>query len=151
MPNSHDQDQRGELKSSEDRVGLLRREPRDWRVRVMAQWVEQESGALGLTLTHCAKRLRCSAHYLGRLFELHTGVPFRAYMRAVRMQSAARSMADPAKTLHEIAASLGYADACNFTRDFRAEFGETPRAYRQKLLAGIGQLNSSNIDNLNPF
>jgi len=43
MPNSHNQDQRGEMKSSEDPAGLLRREPWDWRVRLMAEWVEQES------------------------------------------------------------------------------------------------------------
>jgi AraC-like DNA-binding protein len=40
---------------------------------------------------------------------------------------------DPARSIDEIAARLGYSDAANFTRAFRRWTGMTPRAFRRSI------------------
>ena len=51
-------------------------------------------------------------------------------MQRRRLQEVAgRLAADPALSLAEVAADLGYADQAHLTRDFRAVTGVTPARY----------------------
>jgi len=70
---------------------------------------------------------------LNELFRRLTGDAFRAYLRGRRLQRAAYLMrSTPLKLVH-IAAQCGFADQAHFTRTFRLQFGQSPRAWRVSL------------------
>jgi AraC-like DNA-binding protein len=61
------------------------------------------------------------------------------YLRKLRLRIASRTLMDTNQALSEIAQQCGFADQSHFTREFRRQFGRTPREYREhyKTTAGI--------------
>lgn len=108
----------------------------DWRICQLQQWVNEHGGNVHLTLEAAAERLRTSVRHLGRLFRYQTGMPFRDYMLAVRMRKAAALVREPL-AIADISEQLGYSEAANFSRDFKAFFGQSPRSYRLTALTLI--------------
>jgi AraC-like DNA-binding protein len=62
------------------------------------------------------------------------GTSFRRILDRIHFEAAEERLREPALSLAEIAAELGYADQANFTRAFRRWTGETPAAYRRRRL-----------------
>ena len=85
-----------------------------------------------LTADVLAKECALSPDYLSVLFKKHVGVPLSAYIRRQRLV-AARDLLLTGKSLSEIAYDLGFCSESYFIRCFRAEFGETPRLFRERL------------------
>ncbi|XKH57611.1 helix-turn-helix transcriptional regulator [Citricoccus nitrophenolicus] len=78
-----------------------------------------------------AERLGVSVRGVQRLARSHVGVTPLAIIRRYRLQEAAvRLREEPAITIADIAAELGYADHAHLSRDFRTVLGLTPRTYR---------------------
>lgn len=86
--------------------------PRDWTVAEMA-------AVLGV-----------SDGQLRRLVADGVHATPRHLLCNVRLQAAARLLADPGMRIKEIRALVGLADASHFCRDFRDRFGMTPSEYR---------------------
>jgi AraC-like DNA-binding protein len=63
-----------------------------------------------------------------RLAEL--GLSYSSLVNTTRMRLATRWLVTTAKPIKEIAVALGYGDASNFTRAFRAQTGISPKEYR---------------------
>jgi AraC-like DNA-binding protein len=83
-----------------------------------------------LTLRNLAREAGLSPYHFLRTFERLTGVTPHQYVLRTRLREAAlRLMAGPAKVL-DIALDCGFGDVSNFNHAFRAEFGVSPRAYR---------------------
>lgn len=83
-----------------------------------------------LTLAELARQARLSPYHFLRVFERLTGLtPHQYILRARLREAAARITAEPAKVL-DVALDCGFGDVSNFNRSFRAEFGESPRAFR---------------------
>lgn len=81
-------------------------------------------------LSSLAQIARLSPYHFLRTFEAITGTTPHQYLLRVRLRRAAcRLRAERTKIL-EIALECGFNDVANFNRNFRAEFGVTPRAYR---------------------
>lgn len=59
------------------------------------------------------------------------GEPYRALARRVRHEHAIELLTSTTMTMAEIAQTLGYSDAANFTRAFKAIAGINPGEYRQ--------------------
>lgn len=77
---------------------------------------------------------------LGRLFKQHTGLTPFAYYQRRRLQVACGLLLARNTGISEIAASLGFADASHFGREFRRQYGQTPRQFRLQFLAsGAGK------------
>lgn len=53
----------------------------------------------------------------------------------IRLDAASAMLADPGKTITEIAAACGYQDHSAFSRVFKATVGVTPSEYRLVLLS----------------
>jgi AraC-like DNA-binding protein len=53
------------------------------------------------------------------------------YLRKLRLRMASRALAYTSQALAELAVSCGFADQSHFTREFRRQFGRTPRDYRE--------------------
>ena len=53
------------------------------------------------------------------------------YLRKLRLRVASRALIYTAASLSELALDCGFADQSHFTREFRRQFGRTPRDYRE--------------------
>lgn len=77
-----------------------------------------------------AAKFPVGADRLGRVFKRHTGLtPFQYYQRR-RLQLARRALLNPARSITEVAHTLGFSDSSHFGREFRREFSQTPHAFR---------------------
>ncbi|MFC3382056.1 AraC family transcriptional regulator [Couchioplanes azureus] len=87
------------------------------------------------TVEDAAARLSVSVRTLQRLAARYVGLPPLAMIRRRRLQeAAARLRADPAVTLAEVAADLGYSDHAHLANEFRAVLGLTLSRYRREVL-----------------
>lgn len=102
------------------------------------------SGAVAAALTHIqehlsedlsredvARKAGVSPGHLSQLLKERTGRSFVEWLREARIREACRLLADPDKTLAEIAADCGFCDQSYFTHVFRRIRGTTPRQYRR--------------------
>ncbi len=105
-------------------------EPADWRVDQMLKFGAEQRGSVRLTLKELATRVHAAEHHLGRLFRKHTGIPYRSYLRAVRICTAVEFLRNPVSHIGEVAAALGYGDSSNFVREFHRVLGVTPGELR---------------------
>ena len=69
-------------------------------------------------------------HFL-RLFARVLGVTPHQYLVRCRLRHAARLLADPARSITDVAFDVGFADLSNFVRTFRRAAGVSPRAFRR--------------------
>ncbi len=77
-----------------------------------------------------------SVRYLHDLFR-DEGQPLGQWIRALRLEAARAALADPAcrETIATVAYRSGFADHSQFSRAFRAAYGSSPRAYRDRISA----------------
>jgi AraC-like DNA-binding protein len=71
---------------------------------------------------------------LRRAFEAQAGMPWRQYVLQARLLRAMALLSEPGPTVLAIAAEAGFASLSGFTRAFRRLTGETPMAYRQRVM-----------------
>lgn len=86
------------------------------------------------SLVEAANLVFLTPPYLSTLFSRETGMTFSSYLQKIRMEKACQLLSDPSIHQYEIAARIGYDNPKNFTRAFKAYFGETPQEYRKKHL-----------------
>lgn len=89
-----------------------------------------------LSLERIAEAEGMSPFYLSRLFKEETGVNYIDFLTACRMEKARALMADPAKSLKQIAFEVGYHDPNYFSRVFKKVTGHSPRDYRRRRVGG---------------
>ena len=86
-----------------------------------------------------AKAHRVSVRHLHRLFRA-TGASLGDWVRQSRLAHCAADLRDGARqgeSLTEIAFRWGFSDSAHFSRTFRAQYGQSPRAYRaDRLMLG---------------
>ena len=68
--------------------------------------------------------------YLSRIFKEVTDVNLSAYIADVRMQKAAKLLAETDLKVHEVMDKLGYRKRQHFTKLFKEKYGMTPKEYR---------------------
>jgi len=81
-------------------------------------------------LEKIASELNMSADYLGKFFKKYNEVSFSDYLMQVRMQKASEFLKDVRYKIYEVSGLVGYSNQFNFTRAFKAWFGQTPQEYR---------------------
>lgn len=81
------------------------------------------------------RQLARLAHMSVRAFERKFLASFhltpQRYLRKLRLSMASRALVSTGATLAEIASGCGFSDQSHFTREFRRQFGRTPREYRE--------------------
>ncbi len=83
-----------------------------------------------IRLGDLAQRVGLSESRLAHLFSAEVGLPFRAYVRWLRMQHAMRLFA-AGRTLTEAAHGAGFADSAHLNRVCHSMFGAAPTQYGQ--------------------
>jgi two-component system response regulator YesN len=69
--------------------------------------------------------------YFSALFKKETGMNFIDYLIDVRIREAKRLLADPRKTIADVAQDVGYSDVKHFSRVFTRSTGIQPSKYRK--------------------
>lgn len=102
----------------------------------ICQAIETLLGDGDLTLQQIADQQHVSARYVQKLFQ-QAGLSFSTYLRQRRLDHCRADLSSPAHkalSISEICFRWGFNDAAHFSRSFRADYGLTPRAYRQQRL-----------------
>ena len=86
-----------------------------------------------LTMEDLAKRVRLSARTIDRHLKKEN-LRFRDLSNEVRLERACEMLASPLTTVGQVALSLGFSDAANFSRAFRRVMRMSPGAYQQRLI-----------------
>jgi AraC-like DNA-binding protein len=82
------------------------------------------------TVEQLAVTARLSRAAFARRFTALIGEPPLTYLTRWRMATAARMLRETDKTLHQLAAAIGYGSAFAFAKAFRREYASTPGDYR---------------------
>ena len=82
-------------------------------------------------LSRLAREARLSPYHFLRTFQSVTGVTPHQYLLRLRLQRAAITLRTEPTKVVDIALESGFGDVSNFNRNFRAEFGVSPRAWRR--------------------
>jgi transcriptional regulator GlxA family with amidase domain len=62
------------------------------------------------------------------------GLTVRGFLNRVRVSRATEFLLDPARSIADVALQVGFKDDRHFRRVFQKLTGETPSAYRRKML-----------------
>lgn len=65
-------------------------------------------------------------------FKIHLGRTMAEELRRLRLEEAARRIAETGDKLADIATACGFTDGAHLTHAFRAGYGETPESYRKR-------------------
>jgi transcriptional regulator GlxA family with amidase domain len=91
----------------------------------------QQTMEAPLTVPRLAERLEVSRRRLERHFLAALGIPPQEASRRVRLAQVRHLLRRSDRTLTQIAAETGFADASHLIRAFRSETGQTPDAWRR--------------------
>jgi AraC-like DNA-binding protein len=84
-----------------------------------------------ITNGHLASVSNMSVRAFERQFRAMFHLTPQRFLRKLRLRIASRALMDTEETLSEIALKCGFADQSHFSREFRRQFGRTPREYRE--------------------
>jgi len=126
-----------------------------WRVivepavnRVLVE-LEELYSKPGLTLRILGRRCGVSPARLGTLFAEAVGCSFRKYLRCLRVRKALGLLAEPGKSVSEVAYDVGYRSLSGFDHDFKAILHIVPSVFRVTAQGGLSESSRKrNSDNL---
>lgn len=98
-------------------------------VSIVTTYVLQHLGD-NPNLENMARHVGLSPDHLGKVFKVITGRNFSDFLMTERMQKAAAYLSESNLKTYEVGAMVGYYNAKNFTRAFKAYHGVSPREYR---------------------
>ncbi|MBB5133341.1 AraC family L-rhamnose operon transcriptional activator RhaR [Thermocatellispora tengchongensis] len=84
------------------------------------------------TLAELAAELHLTRGHLVRRFKAATGLPPMAYLSRFRVELAAALLRHTDQSITQIGEAVGWADANNFARRFKAHYGLTASTYRAR-------------------
>jgi AraC-like DNA-binding protein len=95
-------------------------------MRIVEQNLQHE-----LTIGELAEAVNLSAGRLAHLFTSQIGTSPQRYLNTKRMEQARLLLGNGVLSIKEIAAEVGIPNSSRFCRSFKAQYGITPKAYRQ--------------------
>jgi len=87
-----------------------------------------------LTLRHLSDHTGVTPAYLSQTFNTHLGCSFFDYVNRWRIEDACHQLADPARSIVKISEDVGFRSRSTFNAAFKKAIGQTPTAYRQRML-----------------
>ncbi|MCB1231954.1 MAG: helix-turn-helix transcriptional regulator [Verrucomicrobiae bacterium] len=99
------------------------------RIEMAKAWLEAHFDE-PLSLAALAEHVGCSTHYLSRTFSDATGKTISQYLRALRIEKAARLISSGRFNVSEAALEVGYQSLSHFSKAFLKEKGCLPSRYQ---------------------
>jgi transcriptional regulator GlxA family with amidase domain len=87
-----------------------------------------------VTAAEVCRNVGVSERSLRRAFPTATGMTWRQYLFESRLLRAMALLAEPGSSILEVATEVGF-EGSSFSRAFARHMGETPSAYRRRVLA----------------
>jgi AraC family transcriptional regulator of arabinose operon len=84
-----------------------------------------------ISLAEAAALVDLAPGYFSRLFTQASGLSFRAFALQARLERARTLLDETAMPIGQIAQALGYEDVFLFSRQFKQQYGYSPRKSRQ--------------------
>lgn len=84
-----------------------------------------------LTLKHVADEARLSPNYFSQLFHEFVGVTFQEHLQVLRARFAGSLLRATDMSITDICHASGFRALSHFERAFKAQYGMSPRAWRQ--------------------
>jgi AraC-like DNA-binding protein len=84
-----------------------------------------------ITNRHLASLSNMSLRAFERQFQTAFHLTPQKFLRKLRLRIASRALMSTDESLSDIALKCGFADQSHFSREFRRQFGRTPRDYRE--------------------
>jgi AraC family transcriptional regulator len=103
-----------------------------WQQRTVCRYIEEHI-AEQIPLATLARSVRLSPYHFCRAFKRSFGAPPHRYHNARRIEHAKTLLAQPTRSVTEIALKVGFSETSSFTAAFRRATGTTPTAYRRSL------------------
>lgn len=97
---------------------------------ILLDYVDQNCLDSALCLNSAADYLNTSIYVVSRIFKDATGVGFKEYITAKRLQYACHLLETTSKTVGTVAAEAGFENSTYFTTVFKNEYGMPPSKYR---------------------
>jgi AraC-like DNA-binding protein len=123
-------------------MGVLRRPDESERqlpvFQTVAQAVEmiRRDFAKPLKIEEVARACGQSLRQLQRRFQSAFGITPQEFLLKTRVLAATRMLEETALAVGEIAARCGFVDASSFTQHFRRRLGQSPVAFRKRMVGG---------------
>ena len=89
-----------------------------------------------LTLDELSQSVGLSRSHIFYLFKTETLPPPMQYLKALRMLTACELLRTTDLTIKQVMLEVGIRDESHFVRDFKREYGMTPKQYRAQLASG---------------
>jgi AraC-like DNA-binding protein len=108
--------------------GELRKSKQDAYVHRMLEFIHSHYSE-NITVRELAELLKLDRKYVSAMFKEAVGVPPRRYLLQYRMDKASELLLKGTYTVGEVARSVGYADALQFSKMFKNWKGSSPRQF----------------------
>ena len=103
----------------------------------IVDYIDHHSGEK-LLLSDIAENENINLYYLSHLFKNSFGMPFQEYLSRVRCEKARKQLILTDLSLLDVCLGCGFSDPKYFNRDFRRQYGCTPKQYR-RLVSSAGR------------
>ena len=103
---------------------------KDSRIQTVADFLDTYY-AFRITVEQAASTVHLSEKYVCKKFKQRFGIPPQQYLLRARMQRAKWLLTATQLQIGEIAASVGYLSALNFSAAFKKHYGLSPSAFRK--------------------
>jgi AraC-like DNA-binding protein len=104
----------------------------DPRIQIVLKVIAEREVRFAPTPEEAAALLGLSSSRLRRIFHREVGTTYSSHLRQMRIARAGELLQNYTRSIKAIAHDCGYVDVSNFYRDFRKQYGTTPRDARMK-------------------
>jgi AraC family transcriptional regulator len=104
----------------------------EWQRKKVAQYIEEHLSET-IPLAALAELAKLSPFHFVRVFKQSFGLPPHQYLSSRRMERAMALLANPIRSVMQVALDLGFSDSSSFSTRFRKHTGISPTIYRRSL------------------
>ena len=108
------------------------------KMQQVASWIENHLQE-NLGLDQAAAEFGLSRSLFSREFHRHTGMSFVEHCNTRRVEKAARVLSSTDLNITDVAFGSGFSNLSHFHRQFKANYGLTPGAFRRKMMEEGGR------------
>ena len=108
------------------------------KMQQVASWIEKHLHE-NLGLDQAAAKFGLSRSLFSREFHRHTGMSFVEHCNTRRVEKAALVLSTTHQNITEVAFGSGFSNLSHFHRQFKANYGLTPGAFRRKMIEEGGR------------